>query len=352
MPSAQAGPEHGRIDGPRQKVAAAAGLPTPVFVYPNFGDHAYAKVALDAASTRWARENLDRISDPLLRQQVWGSLWEMVRDQQLSSLDYLSLVGRSLGAEADLMIVDLVTGTVAGAVSRYVPDGLVEGEAHRFVQSARAAVDAAASGDLKVLWGRALLGQAASPEDARLAAALLDVAPDGFAVDQDMRWSVAIQWSALDLEGAADRVASERVRDRSDRGSRAVITAEAARPDPAVKEEVWERIHNNGYGSLHLAMAAGRGFWQRSQAAILEPYVPRFFEGLPGLFTEWEAEASRAYFRTLFPWHRIDGSLVSRVEALSSRGDLGPMLRRLLIEAGDDLKRALACRAFAAATAG
>jgi aminopeptidase N len=340
------------IDGPERTIDVGSDLPAPVFVYPNHGDHAYAKVALDPASTLWARENLARISDPLLRQQVWGSLWEMVRDRQLSSIDYLSLVGRALPLERDLGIVDMVTGTVAGTVSRYVSEERVDAEAHRFVLSARAAIDAAPPGDLRVLWGRALIGQSGSPEDARLAAALLDVPPDGFAVDQEMRWAVAVLWSALGLEGAADRIVSERVRDQSDRGDRAVLAAEVARPDPASKEEAWERIHNNGYGSLHLAMAAGRGFWQRSQGGMLEPYVGRFFESLPGLFAEWEAEASRAYFRTVFPWHHISHRTRTRVSAVLERGDLGPMLVRLLIEAGDDLDRALACREFAAATAG
>ena len=51
------------------------------------------------ASSRWRsirsrwpgpRRTSPSITDPLLRQQVWASLWEMVRDQTFSSLDYLS----------------------------------------------------------------------------------------------------------------------------------------------------------------------------------------------------------------------------------------------------------------------
>jgi aminopeptidase N len=126
-----------------------------------------------------------------------------------------------------------------------------------------------------------------------------------------------------------------------------MATAEASRPDPAVKEEVWQRIHGNGYGSLQLAMAAARGFFRRSQRSLVEPFVTRFFEGLPGLFTEWEAEASRAYFRSLFPWHRIEPSTREMVGGVLARGDIGPMLRRLLVEAGDDLDRAIACRRYA-----
>src|SRR3989304_1829021 len=60
--------------------------------------------------------------------------------------------------------------------------------------------------------------------------------PTGLAVDQEMRWSVAVRWVALGLEGADARVAAERKRDPSDRGDRAVVTATVARPDTAAKQ--------------------------------------------------------------------------------------------------------------------
>ena len=130
-----------------------------------------------------------------------------------------------------------------------------------------------------------------------------------------------------------------------------MATAEASRPDPAVKEEVWQRLHTGGYSSLHLTLAAARGFFRRSQRDLVEPFVARFFEGLPGLFTAWEAEASRSYFRTLFPGHRIEASTRAMIDEVLGRGDIGPMLRRLLVETADDLDRAIKCREYAARAA-
>lgn len=335
------------VAGDRGPVAGVTGLGAPVFVFPNHGDHGYAKVLLDPASTAWAKDHIGSLDDPLLRQQLWGSLWEMVRDRRLTSPDYLDLLRRTGTQEQSLHIVEFITESAAPAIGRYLPEGSIDGEAHRFVEAARAAIDTLPPGDLRVLWARALLGQARSADDARLAAALVDVPPNGLAIDQDMRWAAAINWVALGLPGAEERLESERVRDASDRGDRAIATAEASRPDPGVKEEVWQRFHSLGYGSLALTMAAARGFFRRSQRDLVEPFVPRFFESLPGIFTEWEAEASRAYFRNLFPWHRIEPSTREMVDGVLARGDIGPMLRRLLTEAGDDLDRALACRRYA-----
>ncbi len=176
----------------------------------------------------------------------------------------------------------------------------------------------------------------------------MDSPPPGLAVDQDMRWSVAIRWASLALDGADARLEDERRRDPTDRGERNLITAAAARPDAAVKQEVWDRAHGNGYSSLFLLRAAGNGFWWRKQAAIVEPFVAPFFAGLPDLFSEWEAEAARAYFRVFFPRHRVDDDLRGRIGAVLDGTTVGPMLRRMLIEEDDDLRRAIACRAVAA----
>ena len=100
------------IDDRRQLVKDAEAIRAPVLVFPNYGDHGYAKIALDPVSTEWALESVDAIEEVLLRQQVWASLWEMTRDGLLTSTDYLALARRALAAEPDLALVRMVTSTV------------------------------------------------------------------------------------------------------------------------------------------------------------------------------------------------------------------------------------------------
>jgi len=329
-------------------VDTAEGLPVPVFVYPNHGDHGFAKIALDSRSTKWARQNLGSIDEPLLRQQVWASLWEMVRDQQLASVEYLGAIGAILPQEQSLPIVQMVTATALGAVARYVPEHRIDGEASALAEAARGAIDTVPDGDPKVLWARALTGLSITEQDAVLAARVVDEPTDGLAVDQGMRWSVAIRWVSLGLDGAAERLAIERNRDGSDRGDRAMARAEAATPDAAIKQDVWERLHGGGYPSLHLALAGAGGFWRRSQRDIVEPFVARFFDGLPALFGDWEQEAAKNYYATFFPEYRIEESTLELIDGVLADDSIGPMLRRQLTESADDIQRALACRTLAA----
>jgi aminopeptidase N len=346
------------IEGEEAEVPEAAGVPRPWMVVPNHGDHAYAKISLDARSLQAARTGLGKIVDPLLRQLVWSSLWTMVRDRQLRSTDFLALMRRHLPDEQNLQLLEMVIGLGVGSyasgsiapviLTSYVPETEREEEAHRFVRAAWEAVQAVPDQDAKALWMRGLVTRAGHPDDLSLAGRLADgeeVVP-GLEIDQEMRWEVAVRWMAHDVGGAEERLAAERERDPTDRGQRAAVRAEASRPDPQVKEEVWERLHGSGYPSLHLARSAMSGFGWAHQAGLLEPYVDRFFRSLPQVFETWEAEAAKQYFLRLFPSYRVEEETADRSrEVLAEAQD--PMLRRLLLEAIDDLERAIACRAYA-----
>ena len=60
------------IDGPRTNIADAVGLPEPELVFPNYGDHAYAKIELDERSVAYIRGGLHRVDDGLPAEPAMG----------------------------------------------------------------------------------------------------------------------------------------------------------------------------------------------------------------------------------------------------------------------------------------
>ena len=343
------------VDGERTEAPAAVGLPEPVLVMPNLGDHAFVKVALDDRSIDYVREHLERVEDPLLRQLIWQALWNMVRDQQLKSTDYLPLAASKVAAEADIELIETVLATVTAAIARYVPDAQRDEHAHRFSDLAWNALSevapGASTGDGQIIWARTLIGLAITPEDIARVTALADgeLSVPGLTIDQDMRWEIAIRSVAHGLDGAADRIAAEHERDPSDRGQRAGLRADVAVPDAAVKAEAWRRFHEEGYGSLHLTAAAMAGFQWHVQRELLEPWTMEFFDRVPGVFETGENQFTRSYFASLFPHGRVEERVLDRSgAALAGLGDHLPLLQRSLREANDDLGRAIRCRAFAA----
>lgn len=331
-------------------VEAAVGAARPSLVFPNYNDHAYAKVALDADSIAWARENIDRLADPLLRQLLWSSLWNMTRDQQLKAQDFLALVNGKILLERDITIAEAVLGYATLVYARFLPESMRPQAAHALFDTAWAGLQAAPRGDSQIVWARTLIGVAETPDDLAVAAQLADgaVTVEGFAVDQEMRWSIATKFVAYGMPGASGRLDAERLADTSDRGERALRRAGTSAPDARTKSDAWERIHGEGYGSLHLTRAAMEGFNWAHQRALLAPYVGRFFEQVPAIFQRDDHQFAQDYFGLLFPRYRVEQDTLDRAERLlADCGADSPVLARMIREANDELGRALKCRAFA-----
>jgi len=345
------------IEGSEAGIGDAAGRPLPVFVYANYGDHAYAKIALDHVSLEYVRAHLDQVEDVLLRQLLWMSLWEMVRDCQLKSTDFVAICRASLDREPDMDVLDAGLGRMALAIARYVPEARRQHAAHEAFSAALVNLAAAEgdsqtarNGDAQILWARSAIATAVSGDDVERLLELLDGQPmaTGFTFDQEMRWGIVTKAVAHGLRTAEQRLAVESARDPSDRGRRALIMAQASRPLGRAKEQAWQRIHSTGYGSFHFTRAAMQGFFWPHQAELLEPYVPRFFERVREVFATRDHPYARSYLTALYPAYRAQLEVLARSRRLldSLDGSL-PTLSRQLAEAADELERQIGVRAFA-----
>ncbi|MGH2610706.1 MAG: ERAP1-like C-terminal domain-containing protein, partial [Tepidiformaceae bacterium] len=307
------------VSGAETEVPAAQGKPRPDLVFPNHNDLAYTKIALDADSVGFVRENIERVEDPLLRQLLWSSVGNMVRDQQLKSMDYLALVREKVALEPNPELVEAVLNSATAALARYVPEDRRNAEAHTFFEAAWKGLRAAPEGDMQIIWARALIGSAINEEDIAQTGRLADgeEVVEGLTVDQDMRWGIAARFVGFGLPGAAERVAKELERDPSDRGQRAKLRCEISVRDAGVKQAAWEKFHSaEGYGSLYLTQAAMSGFNWHSQRELLAPYVDRFFERVKGVFKERDKEFATGYFGALYPSYRVERDMLARSEAL------------------------------------
>ena len=339
------------VAGPRTTVAALVGAAAPACVFPNHGDHAYAKLALDPPSLAFVRARLERFEDPLLRQLLWRTLWDMVRDQQWKSPAYLALVREKLPFERALDLVETVLGNAAAAVAVFVPEERRMAEAEALFELAWERLYAATESDARIVWARAAIGAAQQPATLERMLALVDKGTgiEGFALDQEMRWALAQKQFAFAIPGAAERLRAEEERDPSDRGRRAAASARSAPPDAATKARAWERFTADRDSSLHMIRAAMGGFNWAHQRDLLAPYVERFFDQVRDVFRSRDKDFAQGYFGALYPSYRPDDDVIGRTEALlASLPEAESVLRRTMLEVLDDMRRARACRAFAA----
>ena len=342
------------IAGERTVIEQLIGAATPAAVFPNHDDHGYAKVALDPISLDFVRERLEGFDDPLLRLQLWQSLWEMVRDRQFRSTDWLAMARTKLPLEPALELVSTTLGHAQHAIASYLPHDRRPVEARALFDLALQQLRAVESQDLRITWARNLVGAAADAETIQAAWRLVDegAGVQGFELDQDMRWSLAVKSAAYALPDAGARLAVEQERDSSDRGQRALQTARVASPDPAVKAAAWERFSTDRDASLHVIRSAMGGFWANrawwlSQPDLTREYVTRFFAEVRSTFETRDKDFAATFFNHLYPSQLPTEDTISRTQAvLDSLTDAEQLPRRSLREALDEARRAKACREF------
>ena len=289
-------PERGRImidghelllDGERSFVPGATGRPLPIGVIPNHEDLAVGKVALDAATLRFAAERMELIPDGLLRQVTWSAIWELVRDGRFGASDYASLLVARLPEEPDASIVQqIVESTLGPLLLRYLPDGERERWGSRIVEAARARLARGGDEGTRIVWSRILVLASVTPSDVEESwqVAAGETPLEGVEIDQDHRWTLLIRGASHGLPQRAARLRAEAHRDPSDRGERALLSAAAAEPSIPAKRAAWEKILTpTGYGSVRRTLAAAAGFawpWQRELLAPYQPLLPVALESL------------------------------------------------------------------------
>ncbi len=339
------------VDGATTVVEELAGAAAPELVLVNDDDLTYCKTRFDDRSLAALREHLGRIADPLARALCWSALWNLTRDALLPARDFLALVRRFAGAETEIGVLQMVHDWALTALGHYTVPERREVVRAEVAEAALAELrQAAPGGDQQLAWARFFAAVAGSDAELGLLAGLLDGTETigGLDVDQELRWAFL---RALTAHGRADRpeLAAELARDDTASGERHHMRCLTARPDPEVKAWAWAQVVESDALSNALVEAVIAGFAQPGQRELTAAYVPRYFEAIERIWRERTIEIAMAVVRGLFPAEQGDAATLKATDAwLAAHEDAAPALRRLVLEARDDLARALRAQLAAA----
>jgi aminopeptidase N len=163
------------VDGELTAVPQLVGKRRPDVVLLNDDDLSYAKVRLDEQSLAFVTEHLGDFESSLPRALCWASAWDMTRDAELATRDYLSLVLSGIGKESDIGVVQSLQRQVKLAIELYADPAAREALLTRWTDATLAHLRSAEAGsDHQLAWARAFAATARTPEQLDLLDALLD----------------------------------------------------------------------------------------------------------------------------------------------------------------------------------
>ncbi|MGW7405731.1 aminopeptidase N [Streptomyces sp. NPDC054833] len=343
------------VEGARTVVPGLAGAEAPELVLVNDDDLTYCKIRLDETSLSALRDHLGAVTDPLARALCWSALWNMTRDALLPARDFVDLVLRHAASESDIGVLQMLHAWANSALVHYAaPEWRATGERLLADGALAELQDAGPGSEHQLAWARFFATVASGEADLQLLRGLLEGKDkiDGLEVDQELRWSFL---EPLAAHGVADEsvLAAELARDDTASGKRHQVRCLAARPSAAVKAQAWAQVVESDALSNALVEATIAGFVQPSQRELTAPYTQKYFAAIERVWTERSIQIGMDVVRGLFPSFQDSPETLDATDAwLESHQDAAPALRRLVVEARDDLARALRGQACDAATSG
>ena len=354
------------VDGELTDVPGLLGRKRPDVLLLNDDDLSYAKVRLDPGSLSAVTRHLGDFAESLPRALCWASAWDMTRDGELATRDYLDLVLSGITKESDIGVVQSLQRQVKLALDVYAAPEWRETGLRRWAEAAEKQLRAAAPGsDHQLAWARAFAAAARTGGQLDLLAGLLDGSErvDGLTVDTELRWALLQRLAAT---GRADgaRIAAELERDATSAGERHAALARAARPTAEAKAAAWEAVVGSVPDDRTGADAAGTpeaealpnavqesviaGFQQPDQRELLAPYREKYFAAVKGVWEQRSHEMAQQIAVGLYPLH-VSRETLEATDAWLAEAEPSAALRRLMTESRAGVERALRAQAADAA---
>ncbi|MGV4981832.1 aminopeptidase N [Streptomyces sp. NRAIS4] len=341
------------VDGELTAVPQLTGERRPAVILLNDDDLSYAKVRLDEQSLAVVTEHLGDFTASLPRALCWASAWDMTRDAELPTRDYLSLVLSGIGKESDIGVVQSLHRQVKLAIDLYADPAARESLLARWTDATLAHLRAAEpASDHQLAWARAFAATARTPEQLDLLEALLEGTQtvEGLAVDTELRWAFVERLAAVGRFDEAE-IAAEYERDKTAAGERHAATARAARPTPEAKAEAWASVVDSDKLPNAVQEAVIGGFVQTDQRELIAPYADKYFEVLKDIWDSRSYEIAQQIATGLYPAVQISEETLTKTDTWLTSSDPNAALRRLVSESRSGIERALRAQA-ADATAG
>jgi aminopeptidase N len=348
------------VDGSETEVPALVGVSSGKLILVNDDDLTYCSLRLDGQSLQTALDRIADITEPLPRTLVWSAAWEMTREAELRTRDFVALVSGGVHAETEIAVLQRLLLQAQTALGSYADPAWAREHgwpqfADRLLELARGA---AAGSDHQLAFVNALCASVLSTRHVVTLADLLDRDPAdvglaGLDIDTELRWRIVTALAtAGDIDGDGPEtpfIDAEVERDPTAAGKRHGALAAAARPQRDVKEKAWAQVTEDDT----LANITGRsiiaGFAAPGQAELLQPFTARYFDAIPRVWERRSSEVAQTVVIGLYPSWDISDEGVAAAEKFLGGSAVPPALRRLVLEGQAGVKRSLRARQFDAA---
>ena len=231
------------ITGPTQRRRrSSSGSSSPDLVLLNDRTSPTPRSASTSGRSRPSSGSIDSLDDSLARALCWGAAWDMTRDAEMTTTDFVALVLRGVGTETDLTAVGSLLATPSRPSTSSPPLRTGRSCAAPGRPACAASWRTPSPGsDHQLAFARALRGGRSLRGDLRTVEGLYDGSATlpGLTLDTDLRW---VLLRSLCANGTADEppIEAELQRDNTISGKESAAAALTVIPTAEAKARAWQ----------------------------------------------------------------------------------------------------------------
>lgn len=332
------------VVGANTEVKDLIGKKRPDLILINDDDLTYAKIRLDEVSISTATSHLNKIESSLSRALIWGAMWDMLRDAEVTTKDFLKLVINGINEESDIGVIQQLLLQLRTAIDMYADRSARSSYLETLAENLKSAWEQSDPGsDKQLAFVRAWSHVAQTKNDLNLIENILNKSfkIEGLQVDPDLRWTLLRR---LVVTGMADdsKIEAELANDPTAMGKEQAAGAKAALPTKQAKENTWNELIKNQKltnSEIHSMLA---GFHHVDHLTVLKDFVDLYFNSVSDLWNARTHEIGQSLVTGLFPVTVVDQSVIDKADQfLKNNSDLPTGAKRIIVEQRDSLARAL-----------
>jgi aminopeptidase N len=313
-----------------------------VAVVPDAGDETWAKIRFADTDWQWIARNAGRIASSDTRTVIWNSLRDQVRDAELDPRDALeTLIGQLPAETDDVAVGHLLQFGQRALAGAYAPIADRADRLARVHELARTMLEASDPGaDRRLVAFRTVITSCADAD-------LLDDwrnrrrLPAGIDLDPELTWAIVTR--ICQLVDRPDVIEETLAADRSAAAQVHAARARAALPTADAKAAAYRLLVEPSDLSNYEVYATAEAMfgWSATQVDLTRPYALRFFDDIPQTTRFRSGWVLGRVPALAFPLAVTEPEVLARAEALHGSEDTPPVIRRVLAEEIDPLRRAV-----------
>ncbi|MEV7428486.1 aminopeptidase N [Nocardioides sp. NPDC092400] len=333
------------VEGASTAVEELVGREQPALLLLNDEDHAYAKIRLDERSLATVVSGLSRLEDSLPRALAWGAAWDMTRDGEMRTTDWVRLVLANIGQETDAWGVTRIPASTALAVEFYSDPAGRPALRAEWESGLRELLLAAEPGsDHQLTFVRSYALAAHGEQAVADLRGLLDgsFTVEGLSVDQDLRWELVKNLARTGAIGEAE-IDAELDRDPTNAGKEKAAAARVAQPTAAAKEAGWAAVMDPATPN-ETSREMVFSIFRFGQEDVLAPYLEKYLEAADTAIDLLGFHKGSVVLEYGFPKALASAETVARLDAWLADNDAPKGAQRYVGEARAEVVRALAAQ--------